>query len=440
MPTAAVRHPDGRPLRILFIGDTLSPFTARLAGALARRGAVVAALNGPTLVKAAREQWDTDVRNVPYEERRLRGNVRVPALAGLEARMNRFRLWRTLARERADVIHVNNLYCGERLDRVAGLDRLPAPLVVSAFGSDVDDSVMVKHPSYPPLRERLLSLADLVTASSAPMVRRCRTFVPDRPERDFRLIHWYADPAVFNVETAQRGREAWRDRLQIPSDAIVILSPRNTAPNYQIDRIIRAFAQATTAGGYPEERYESAVLVVVHRASPSGPHRDYLNHLRELAAPLGTAVRFVEQVPYGETAGLFGMADVAVSIPKADGAAATHFEHLALGVPLIVADLEDYRGVIYPYQNAIAVDATDDEPLTRALKAVLTDNDLRKQLRAGALASAAEHGTFDDSVDAYIEAYREAMARAEQRRGDPFGICEVTYAGIGARNAQFMQA
>jgi len=142
-------------------------------------------------------------------------------------------------------------------------------------------------------------------------------------------------------------------------------------------------------------------------------------------------------VPYTEVPELFGMADVAVSIPRADGAAATHFELLALGVPLIVADLDDYRGILDPYHNAIPVDATDDEPVARAIRAVLTDRALREQLASGAIASAARLGTFDETVDAYLQAYHEVIVRARRRRSDPLGLSEVSYAGIGAREGQW---
>jgi len=429
-PMAFAQSSEPLPSRVLFAGDTVSPFTARLAGALLARGFDVSVLNGPRLVQAVREQYGKVVRNVAYEEVRLRGNARLPAVRRMESRLNRLRLHRVIRGERPDVLHVNNLYCGERLDRIAAIDPPPAPMLVSAFGTDVDDSVISKHPSYPPMREQLLARAELVTASSGPMVRRCRSFVSHRPERDFRLIHWYADRTQFNVETARRGRQRWRQRLGIGPHDRVVLSPRATAPNYQIDRVIRAFAGAL-AGGHCR-----AILVVVHRASGTAAQDAWLCDLRRLAAPLGANVRFVPQVPYTEVPELFGMADVAVSIPRADGAAATHFELLALGVPLIVADLDDYRGILEPYHNAIPVDATADEPVARAIRAVLTDRALREHLASGAIASAERLGTFDETVDAYVRAYHEVLVRARRRRSDPLGLGEMSYAGIGARETE----
>lgn len=397
-----------RRLRVLFAGDTRSPFTERLAAALVRRGTQVAVLNGRHMVDRVRWQYGAALEDVSCAERRFRGNGRIAAVRRFEGCWNRRRLFRGMERARADVIHLHNLYCGERLDRLADLPRLPAPLVVTAWGSDVDDSVVRKHPSYPPLRLALLSRASLITASSEPMVRRCRALVPERPARDFRMIHWFPEPDRFHGEAAQRGREHWRRRLGIAPNDFVVLSPRGTSANYQIDRIIRAFAQAFP--GSFTETARRAVLVILHSSDAVAFRRDCLRQLRALALPLGDRVRFVEQVAYTEVAGLYGLADVAVSIPKADGAAATHFELMALGIPLITAPREDYRGIVLAGQNAAVVDATTDESVACALRELAENADLYGRIRAGALASAARHGTFDDTVDAYLQVYRDVLA------------------------------
>ncbi len=402
-------------LHVLLAGDTRSPHTARLAAALRRRRIDVSVLNGPHLVDRVEREYGETLRNLAHEDARLRGNAHFTAVSRIESRWNRYRLRRGIARRRPDVIHVNNLFCGERLDRLARLDRLPAPMVVTAWGSDVDDSAIPKHPSYLLLRQALLSRAELVTTWSEAMIGRCRSYVPARPAQDFRCVHWYADPTRFNTETARAGRESWRRRLGIGAEDVVVLSPRGTAPNYQIDRIVRACVKAFAPAGKPSGAGR-AVLVVIVSSGDDEATRSYRAVLRQLAEPLGPNVRFVEQVPHGEVAELFGVADVAVSIPKADGGPASYFELMAMGVPLIVSDLEDYRGVVDPGRNALAVDATADEPVAQAVRSAVADGGLRAWLRAGALASAAEHGTFDDTVDAYIQAYRDAIARRRANR------------------------
>jgi glycosyltransferase involved in cell wall biosynthesis len=395
----------------LFAGGTRAPQTAGLAAALARGGFTVSALNAPHLVERVRDQYGQPVDNLAFEDRRFRGNDRVIGVQRLEAWWNCHGLCRCIERRGIDVIHVNDLYSGEQLERLLWLDESAPPIVATAWGSDVDDSAMVKHPEYPSLRRALLEKAVLVTAWSDAMARRCRSFVPERSERDFRVVRWYPDRGLFNPDRAAAGRSAWRQRLGIPSDALVVISPRNTAPNYRVDRIVRAFAAALAAGG----EMERAFLVVVTSCGRSPQHAEYVDALRELAAPIASRVRFVEQVAHKETPDLFGVADVAVSIPAADGGPSTHFELIALGVPLIAGDLEDYQGILSAGENALVVDARNDEAVSRAIHAALTDSALRGRLRAGATASAATFGTFADVVGQYVEAYREAIARASHK-------------------------
>jgi glycosyltransferase involved in cell wall biosynthesis len=394
------------PLRVLFAGDTVTIHSVRLVAALARRGVEMQVLNGSGLIDRLGREYDTQATNLRYDEIRLRGNVRVPGIGRLERRLNRHRLRRSLNRPRFDVIHVNNLYCGEQLDRLTTLQSLPAPLVVTAWGSDVDDSAVRKHPSYPPLRKALLSRATLITAWSPPMVQRCRAIVPDRPARDFRLIRWNPDPKSFNLDVAKRGRKHWRERLGIGQDELVFLSPRNTRPNYRIDRIVRAFSQAVADHDAVSCRM---VLVIVH-AKPGRADQDaYVEQLRAAAKPLGDRVRFVEQVPHSQVPSLFGAADAAISIPQADGGPATHTEMSALGVPLIIADLVDYQRYAIADETALIVDADSDASVADAIRRFACDDALRKRIAAKALTANA--GTFDQTVDAYLQGYHDAIDR-----------------------------
>lgn len=419
----------GGCLHVLLAGDTCSGHSVRLASALAGRGLRVSVLNGVSLVRRVRNESGLDVSDLPFEDCRLRGNGRLTAVRWLEGRLNRRRLRSLLLRSGADVVHVNNLYCGEGMDRLASAFPLPLPTVVTAWGSDVDDSVMRKHPAYWPIRRTLLDGATLVTAWSEAMIRRCRSFVPYRPSADFRAIRWYSDPARFNPAAAAKGRHTWRERLGLSSRDLVFLSVRSSRPNYQIDRILRAFARAFVSGHAVDTDARRCVLVVVMTPPRQPGHEEYLAELRRLAVPLSDRVRFLDAVPHSDMPALLGLADAVVSIPAADGGPATYFEAIRCGVPLITADLEDYRGVVVDGENALTVDAGSDESVEAALRRFAADDSLRERLRAGVAASAARHGTFADTIDAYLDAYQCAIVKA--RYGASIDTC-----GTGAEAAE----
>lgn len=414
-----------RPLRVLLAGDTVSVHSVRLAAALSRRGVSVCVLNGPGLVERVRDGYGAVVENVAYDERRLRGNARLAGVGRLEARLNRLRLRRRVGRCGADVVHVNNLYCGERLDRLVDAGRLPLPLVVTAWGTDVDDSAIAKHPSYPPIRRTLLERATLVTAWGEAMVDRCRALVPERPAEDFRAIRWNPDLTGFHTEAARSGRRVWRERLGLRDDTFVFISPRATRPNYQIDRIVRAFVQAFGASKTaPVGRFQDVALVVTCMGADRADSQAYLQRLRDEAAPAAGRVHFVDAAAHADVPALFGMADAAVSIPMADGGPATHPELMALGVPLLAADLVDYRGILESQRNALVFDATADAPVAEVMRRIVTDDALRERIRAEALTWVHEQGSFDDTIDAYLHAYHAAIARFA--RGRSVGFASTT--------------
>jgi glycosyltransferase involved in cell wall biosynthesis len=113
-------------------------------------------------------------------------------------------------------------------------------------------------------------------------------------------------------------------------------------------------------------------------------HAGYIDQLRALAAELGVAdrVEFVGAVPRSELLGWSRRSDVGLAfMPKVAqgrddhamvGASNKPFEYLASGVPLLVADLPDWRRLYVEPGYALACDPDDPQSIAAALEWCLT--------------------------------------------------------------------
>jgi glycosyltransferase involved in cell wall biosynthesis len=109
-------------------------------------------------------------------------------------------------------------------------------------------------------------------------------------------------------------------------------------------------------------------------------HAGYVDQLRALAAELGVAdrVEFVGAVPRAELLGWTRRSDVGLAfMPKVAqgsddhemvGASNKPFDYLAHGVPLLVADLPDWRSLYVESGYGLACDPDDPASIAAALE------------------------------------------------------------------------
>ena len=386
------------PRRILFVGDNFGPHMARLAAAVSRAGCAVTVWDGEDCLRQVPER-PPQLQTATVRAWSLRGNSR-PLIRRFQERLNAARVWRCVRRTGAELVHFLNLSC-HGLPGDYWRDELP--LVATAFGSDVDDTVIAKHQHYELVRERVLTSAAVVTGDSTCMIDRCRALVPGKPEECYRLIRWGVDTTRFNLASAQRGRRVWRERLGIPADGWVILSQRNTRPNYRIELILAAFELVL--------KEQPATLVIKTHRQLSEADADYLRRLEERAAPCAEHVRFVGSVAYEELAEFYATADVAVSVPAADGAPASFLELMALGVPVVAGNLPDYADLLTAEETGVLVDDSSPQRLAGALLALHADPARRRGIAERAAAFAHGRGSWGSSVEQFLAAYRAAVKR-----------------------------
>lgn len=369
---------------ILLDGDPAAPQQARLGAALAQRGWRVLVLDAPRVALQIRTELKGNCREVravpawlgPLRQRQL------PTLA---------RLWGV------DVVHLNFLRPAQ-----LGWARPGAPpYVATAWGSDLNDEVIKRPQRYASAVTKILQEASAVTADSWPLLRKAEARMGTNPAPR-QLVLWSADLAQFDRSLVQATAERFRRELRIAPTQKVLLSPRQPQAHYHQERIVEGFARSQWA--------QCGVLVLKRHGK--GGEDGYLKQLLDLAQQLGVGDRVLlaPRVAYADLAGLYAMADAAVSMPEADGVPSTFLELMALQVPIIASDLPAYEGVLVQEERALLVPPRDVQALAAALDRLLAEPGLAQSQTAAARAWALEHADWGRSVDAWETLYLRAIA------------------------------
>lgn len=367
-------------MRISVIGDASSPHVLSRTRAFARRGHDVILLS-----ETSGKGEDLKILSPLKDGPRFLGTFR--QLSRLAALM-----WRS----NADIYHVHYA-TGYGAWLSAALDL--KPLIVSVMGGDVlPDEQAPQSALARWLTRRLLRAADLVTSKSGYLTDRLLAMGVD-PAR-IMTLPWGVDMAVFR----RRNTQSLRRRLDIATDAQVILSPRSVTPFYNIHLILAGFAKAV-------RRYPSATLVIVgHRIDP-----DYQAELTRQAADLGVSqnVRFVGTVPSHEMPDFFSLAAISVNVPSSDGLPQSIMEAMACGTPNFVGALNRYEELVKHGESAWFV-ALDSEKIGDALLRLLDDSDLRRRLAETGLALVRDRADLARNVER-VEAAMTVVAESRHQ-------------------------
>lgn len=315
--------------------------------------------------------------------------ARPQAIDGVEQRVlppvarRRDWLWRVGAARRAvaalapDLVHAHYVtsygWLGARCGR--------RPLVMTAWGSDV-----LVTPQRSPLLRALtgwtLRRADLVTGDSLDLVAEIDRYRPRRPAVQ---VHWGADLARFTPS-------AWATRA--PFD---IVSLRNWAPNYRVDRIVAALALL-----------RPSLPAVLHLLG-GGPQEAVL---RAQVAALGLqdAVHFHGRVGDAAMVAVLQRCKASVSVPESDATSVSVLESMACGVPVVASDLPANRQWLTA-EPRLLVDGDDPGDIARALHLLAQDDALAQRVAGVQLQRMQTEGSRAAQMDRMDALYRELLAR-----------------------------
>lgn len=232
-------------------------------------------------------------------------------------------------RSRPDVVHT--IYVGQGAYYCA-LARL-SPLVLTALGSDINDPFEKGNPAWRTRVVKTLKTASCITADTQDVLNRCETLVGGHLEA--RLFYFGIDLRLFYPRTTEETL-AFRQKLDIPLDAKVILSPRRLTPKMNHDVVLKAFAR------YLESNDKNAVLILRRFGSFSIVLQ---TDLQRLAEKFGVShqVIWLDEIPYEEIPILYSLAKVVINVPEQDGLPVSLFEASACKVPVITSNLPSYQ-------------------------------------------------------------------------------------------------
>ena len=165
-----------------------------------------------------------------------------------------------------------------------------------------------------------------------------------------------------------------RRRLDLESDAFVILSPRLFWPIQNIETIVGAMPAVLAAE--PRAR----LVLVKYRASQFPAYEARIEHRIDQLG-IRSAIRSIPEIANSEMPAYYSAADCTVSVPGTDGTPMTVMESLAVETPVIVSDLPDYDSEIFADgQTVLRVKVDDASSLAAAITRLAQDAELGRVL------------------------------------------------------------
>lgn len=217
----------------------------------------------------------------------------------------------------------------------------------------------------------------------------------------------------YGVDTeafAPRDRIAARKTLGIPALARVVLFVA-----YSTELVRKGFSMLVSALGSMTD-VPDLFLLSIGQGSPSNlpsvPH----THLRYTDED-----RLLSLV--------YSAADVFVAPSSQDNLPATVLEALACGVPVVATGVGGVPEAVRPGVNGALVEPDDAAGLAAAIRTIIGDDDVRRQLGAGARRIALDEYALDIQARRYLEIYTALVDSAGTR---PPRVHSVTRARSGA--------
>ncbi len=283
-----------------------------------------------------------------------RKNVRKTAVLRARVRAIREHL-RTI---KPDILHAIFLYHRGWSAALTGFH----PLIITLLGSDIYLPRKNYRNSFHLNRDRLLNALSLRQSDMVTAVSFDLSSMADKLTMRITPVELIPIGTELSVFRPHLETTDLRERLNIPSDAFVVLSPRQMTPHYNQVTIIESIPRVL-------EEVPHAVFILKDTFCNTVERQAYVNSLKALTLKLGVnhAVRWVEEVTMDELPYYYNLADAVLSVPSTDGMPVTIFEAMACQKPLVVGDLSAYNEIIIHGQTGLRVPLRNAQALASAV-------------------------------------------------------------------------
>ena len=295
-----------------------------------------------------------------------------------------------LRRERADLFHAPHYV-------------LP-PLVPCRSVVTIHDCIHLRFPQYLPNRlGYAYARAALWTATHR--ANRVLT-VSEASKRD--ILRYFTVPETkidviynaiderFSVEPPAEEVARVRERYQL--EGPVVLYAGNIKPHKNLERLIEAFHILRARGGFDQVR----LLIIGDEISKYATLRRTVHRYK-----LHKHVRFFGFVSDETLAVLYRLASVFVFPSLYEGFGLPPLEAMASGTPVITSNVSSLPEVVG--DAALLIDPYEPDAIADAMARVLSDSDLRRDLRARGL-ERVRHFSWERSIRRVREIYQEVLA------------------------------
>jgi glycosyltransferase involved in cell wall biosynthesis len=298
-------------------------------------------------------------------------------------------LARFFRRERIAVVHCNDVYTNWVCGLAAVLARSPRLLASKRWTTE--------QKRYAPFTRVAFRLADRVLGNSELIAESAHTEDGAAREKLVVVPNFIELPAFQRLSTSEVS--AWRTRLGVDPQAIVVGVVQRLREEKEHARLIRAFSalrlpercQLVLVGDGPEEsalraqiaalppRVRDRVLLVGHLPSRPSPHQ------------------------------LF---DISVLAARSEGFPNSLLEAMAMGRAIVSTDVGGVRDAITDGVNGLVVPPSDEASMTKALQRMIDDDRFRLQAGESALVRARGVYAADQVLPRLLTTYQQILGKA----------------------------
>jgi glycosyltransferase involved in cell wall biosynthesis len=267
------------------------------------------------------------------------------------------------------------------------------PLVITLMGPDLNLVHEHYRHSMQLWRDKFLGTLSLrqcsmITAVSDDLVQAATRMTHGKIPVE--LIPLGTDPHLFRADL---DTTELRERLNLPDDAFIVLSPRQMTPHYNQGTIIDSIPMVL-------KDLPQAVFIMKDTFGHTEERKAYVQSLKARAESLGVnhAIRWVDEVPMVELPLYYALCDTVVSVPSNDGMPVTIFEAMATQKPVIVGDLPSYNEVVIHGQTGLRVPIRNSQVLARAITKIHKNPSLARRMVEEAQVPLHQYGIFTEQM------------------------------------------